>query len=80
MKGDVMREGKIRVKTLQKFLMLCDIAEERNRMLYVDEVIQEIHCCRSHAYNYLKALKILFPPEAFNQTLPIGDIQLCLRE
>jgi len=71
--------SKVRIKTLEKFLTLCDIAKERNRMLHVDEIIQEINCSRRHAYNYLQALKVLFPPESFNTTLPREDVQLCLR-
>jgi len=34
-----MPRGKIRIKTLVKFLRLYVLAQERNRMLTVDEVI-----------------------------------------
>ena len=51
-----MRDGKIRVKTLLKFLAVFNSARDRNRILTVEEIMEEIHCCKSHAYNYLKAL------------------------
>jgi hypothetical protein len=60
--------GKIRVKALIKFLNLCISTMERNRPLTLDEIIQEIHSCRSHAYNYRRALAILFPPRYFDPT------------
>ena len=51
-----MRDGKIRIKTLNKFLDLFNLARDKNRILTVEEIMEEIDCCRSHAYNYLKAL------------------------
>lgn len=75
-----MPRGKIRIKTLVKFLRLHVLAQERNRMLTVDEVIQEIHCCRSNAYNYHRALEQLFPPAPFDPNRPVvREAQACLR-
>lgn len=55
-----MVNGKIRVKTLNKFLALCNLVRDKQRPLTVEEVVEEIHCCRGHAYNYLRALDKLF--------------------
>lgn len=73
-----MRNGQIRIKTLNKFLKLHSLAIERNRMLTIDEIIQEIHCCRSHAYNYRRALEKLLPPESFDPNRPRRPAQTCL--
>lgn len=54
-----MREGKIRVKSLLKFLALFNLARDRNRLLTVEEIVEEIHCCKGHAYNYLRVLRKL---------------------
>jgi hypothetical protein len=75
-----MPRGKIRIKTLVKLLCLYSLAIDRNRLLTIDEIIQEIQCCRSNAYNYRKALEILFPPTPFDPNrLVVRDAQLCLR-
>jgi hypothetical protein len=73
-----MPRGKIRIKTLVKFLGLCDLTIERNRILGVDEVIQEIHCCRSNAYNYYRALKVLFPEGPLDLDRLVEGAQECL--
>ena len=73
-----MPRGKIRINTLVKFLRLCTLTKNRNRLLTVDEVIQEIHCCRSNAYNYRRALRVLFPPETFDPDRPREMAQECL--
>jgi hypothetical protein len=54
-----MREGKIRVKSLLKFLSLFNLARDKGEALTVEEVMEEIYCCKGHAYNYLRALKKL---------------------
>ena len=54
-----MKDGKIRVKTLLKFLAVFNSARDKNRILTVEEIMEEIHCCKNHAYNYLRALKRL---------------------
>ena len=75
-----MTKGKIRIKTLVKFLKLYVLAQEKNRMLTVDEIIQEIKCCRSNAYNYHRALEQLFPPAPFDPDRPVvWEAQACLR-
>jgi hypothetical protein len=51
--------GKIRIGTLVKFLQLYTLSRDRNRRLTYREVMQEIGCCRSHAYNYLNAPDVL---------------------
>jgi hypothetical protein len=51
--------GRIRIKTLVKFLNLVNLSRDRNRLLTAKEVATEIHCCKSHAYNYVRALKKL---------------------
>jgi len=55
-----LRNGKIRIKTLVKFLKLYNLTRDRNRILTVEEVMEAINCCRGHSYNYLRALKKLF--------------------
>ena len=54
-----MKNGKIRVKTLLKFLAVFNSSRDKNRILTVEEIMEEIHCCKSNAYNYLRALKKL---------------------
>jgi hypothetical protein len=73
-----MTKGKIWTKTLVKFLKLCDLTIERNRILTADEVRQEIHCCKSHSYNYHRALKMLFPEGPFDTDRPVEGAQECL--
>jgi hypothetical protein len=73
-----MPRGRIRIKTLVKFLRLCSLAKERNRLLTIDEIIQELHCCRSHAYNYHRALEQLFPPTLFDPNRERSLTQECL--
>jgi hypothetical protein len=51
--------GKIRIKSLSKFLNLVNKARDKGRILTIQEIMEEIHCCRGHAYNYLRALKKL---------------------
>ena len=74
-----MPRGKIRIKTIVKFLDLCDLSIENNRILTVDEVIQAIDCCRSHAYNYYIALKRLFPEGPLDPDRLVAGAQECLR-
>jgi hypothetical protein len=76
--SDILRNGKIRIKTIVKFLRLCFLAIERNRLLTIDEVIQEIYCCRSNAYNYRKALEILFSLTSFDPNKGREMAQECL--
>jgi hypothetical protein len=45
--------GVIRTKTLVKLLKLYNLTRDRNRRLTYREVMQEIDCCKSNAYNYL---------------------------
>jgi len=73
-----MREGKIRVKSLLKFLALFNLARDRNRLLTVEEIVEEIHCCRGHAYNYYRALKKLFLPTSFDPNRERSLAQECL--
>jgi hypothetical protein len=56
-----MSPGIIRIKTLNKFLSLCALCMDGNRILTIDEIMQEIHCCRGHAYNYRRALAQMYP-------------------
>lgn len=76
--SDFLRVGKIRIKTLVKLLRLYCLAIDRNRLLTVDEILQEIHCCRGHAYNYYRALKKLFPPTSFDPNRERSLAQECL--
>jgi len=55
-----LRNGKVRIKTLNKLLVLYNLRRDRNRPLTVQEIVEEIHCCKGHAYNYLRALEKLF--------------------
>jgi hypothetical protein len=76
--GDFLRVGKIRIKTLNKFLNLFNLVRDRNRLLTVEEIMEEIHCCRGHAYNYYRALKNLFPPTSFDPNRERSLAQECL--
>lgn len=51
-----MRNGKIRIKTLNKLLRLYNLARDVNRPLTIREAVEELRCSRSNAYNYLRAL------------------------
>lgn len=71
---------KTKIETLNKFLRLHAIAKERNRMLAIDEIVQAIHCCRGHAYNYHRALCQILPPAPFDPDRPVvREDQVCLR-
>jgi len=54
-----MNKGKIRVNTLKKFLELYNIRREKNEPLTAIEIAEAIGCCKSHAYNYRRALEKL---------------------
>ena len=56
-----MREGQIRVKTLNKILALCYLTGEKGEPLILQEIVNEIHCSKGHAYNYLRTLEKLRP-------------------
>jgi hypothetical protein len=73
-----MPRGKIRIKTLVQFLRLCGLVFQRNRFLTIDEIIQDVPCCRSHAYNYRRALETLFPPTLFDRVRERRWTQECL--
>jgi hypothetical protein len=73
-----MPRGKIRIKTLIKFLTLCGSTMERRRLLTLDEIVEEIHCSKGHAYNYQRALGILFPPRLFGPNRERRQTQGCL--
>jgi hypothetical protein len=55
-----MAKGKIKVKTLNKFLKLFNLRREKNRPLTVKEISEAIKCSSGHAYNYRNALEKLF--------------------
>jgi hypothetical protein len=59
--------GKIRIRTLIKLLYLCEFTLRHNRLPTINEVMQEINCSKSHAYNYLRAAKILYPEQALER-------------
>jgi hypothetical protein len=61
----------IRLRTIAKFVSLCHSSIEKNRLLTVDEIIQETHHCRSHAYNYYNALRCLFPLGPIDPNKPV---------
>jgi len=73
-----LSNGKIRIKTLNKFLRLYSLAREKNEPLTVEEIMEAIGCCRSHAYNYRRALEQLLPPESFNPNKTRSMVQQCL--
>jgi hypothetical protein len=73
-----MPRGKIRIKALIKFLNLCISTMERNRPLTLDEIILDIHCSKGHAYNYRRALGILFPQALFDRIRERRQTQQCL--
>lgn len=59
--------GKIRIKTLVKFLDLCNLTLQEYRLPTVYEIMQYNSCCKSNAYNYLRALRYLFTEEALER-------------
>jgi len=59
--------GEIRIKTLIKFLNLCTLTMQECRALTLTEITDEIHCSKGHAYNYLRALKYLYPKEMLDK-------------
>jgi hypothetical protein len=65
--GDFLRIGKIRIKTLRKFLRLCNLTFQEYRLPTVWEIMERLSCCRSNAYNYLRALRYLFSEEALEK-------------
>lgn len=62
-----MPQGKIRVNSLNKFLVLCGLVLEELRYPTAREVVFLIGCSQGHAYNYLRALKSLFPENLLQQ-------------
>lgn len=61
------RIGKIRINTPVKFLGLCNLTLQEYRLPTVREIMQHNSCCKSNAYNYLRALRYLFSKEALEQ-------------
>jgi hypothetical protein len=55
-----MKRKKTRIKTLNKFFALCRETKAKQKLLTVQEIMETIDCCNSHAYNYLAALDELF--------------------
>ena len=62
-----MPMGKIRIKTLVKFLRLCALTLQECRLPTVYEIMEYNSCCKSNAYNYLRALRCLFSEEALEE-------------
>jgi predicted transcriptional regulator len=54
-----LTEGKIKLKTVNKFLELHASELDKGRPLTVKEVSEIINCSKGHAYNYLRALRKL---------------------
>ncbi len=53
--------GMVRIRTLVKFVNLCLFTQRRLRYPTVEEIMQRNNCCKSNAYNYLRALEHLYP-------------------
>jgi len=62
-----MVNGKIGIKALLKFLNLCAYTLGNCRYPTIDEIMEYNGCCRSNAYNYLRALKWLYSRELLDQ-------------
>jgi hypothetical protein len=62
-----MVKGKIRIRALVKFLNLCAYTLDNCRYPAIDEIMEYNGCCRSNAYNYLRALKWLYSRELLDQ-------------
>ena len=73
-----LSNGKIRIKTLNKFLKLHSLAREKGESLTVEEIMETIGCCRSHAYNYRRALEQMLPPTSFDPNRERSLAQECL--
>ena len=61
------RVGKIRINTLVNFLGLCHLTLQEYRLPTIHEIMQRNSCCKSNAYNYLRALRCLFSEEKLDQ-------------
>jgi hypothetical protein len=53
----------VRIQSVVKFVNLCIFTIEEARLPTVEEIMEKNQCCRSNAYNYLRALKHLYPEE-----------------
>ncbi len=54
--------GKIRIKTLEKFVTLFNMSRDQGRLLSVEEIMATLGYCKGHSYNYQRALKkTLYP-------------------
>ena len=70
--------GIIRIKTLIKALAVYHGSLDRNRILSVHEIVQELQCSKSNAYNYQRFLRMLLPKGPLDENRPVGDEQRCL--
>jgi len=59
--------GQIRIKTLVKFLNLCILTTGEVRLPTLQEIMERNNCCKANAYNYLRALKYLYPEEVLER-------------
>jgi hypothetical protein len=57
----------VRSKTLKKFLILFNLTLANGQILTVAEIKNTFDCCQSTAYQYQKALKVIFPQGRFRE-------------
>ena len=62
-----LKEGKIRVYSIVKFLNLCSFTIQKLKRPTIEEIMDVNHCSRSNAYNYQRALRYLYPEELLEQ-------------
>jgi hypothetical protein len=60
--------GKVKTKTLQKFILLVDLTLEQRNIATIIQIMLALGCSRGTAYNYRRALRCIlpdtFPPKA----------------
>jgi len=58
-----MTKGLVRIRSVVKFVNLCVFTNNEGRLPTIREIMDRNECCKSNAYNYLRALKHLYPEE-----------------
>jgi hypothetical protein len=66
-----LRKGKIGIKTLIKFVNLCNLTMNEARVPTLEEVMENNNCSKGHAYHYIRALKYLYPDELLDRVRQI---------
>jgi hypothetical protein len=60
-----LKIGKLKTKTLLKFIDLVILTVQIRRVLTVNEIMNNLGCCKGTAYQYQRALRCMFPEGHF---------------